>query len=328
MPPAALALVAILAHAAASQQPPPAVPAPTTQAAAPAYVPERVFDTRRNVFVDFEVMLAELSRTDAVFVGEQHDDSNTHRLELALLDGLRRRAVPVLLSLEMFERDVQESLDRYLGGAIDEQAFLKGARPWPRYATDYRDLVELARTQRWTVLAANVPRRLAATVAKGGREAIEALPPADRALAAADLQCPHDAYFEKFKAAVPGHGAGTPGKTDKPGTAPDPAKAAQAERDAAATLERYYLSQCLKDETMAESIVQALGRRGPAAGTLVHVNGAFHSDFGLGTAERVRRRMPAARSLVVSMVPVPDIDTVAPSGEDLRRADFLVYTVK
>ena len=52
-------------------------------------------------------MLADLARADAVFVGEQHDDPNTHRLELAILEGLTRRGVPVIVALEMFERDVQ-----------------------------------------------------------------------------------------------------------------------------------------------------------------------------------------------------------------------------
>ena len=57
-------------------------------------------------------MLADLARADVVFVGEQHDDPNTHRLEAAILEGLRRRGVPVTLSLEMFERDTQAGLNR------------------------------------------------------------------------------------------------------------------------------------------------------------------------------------------------------------------------
>ena len=52
------------------------------ESAAPAYVPERVYDTQRGAF-DFEAMLADLVRADVVFVGEQHDDPNTHRLEQA-----------------------------------------------------------------------------------------------------------------------------------------------------------------------------------------------------------------------------------------------------
>ena len=52
-----------------------------------SYVPQRVFDTRQKGYGDFESMLADLARADAVFVGEQHDDPNTHRLELAILEG-------------------------------------------------------------------------------------------------------------------------------------------------------------------------------------------------------------------------------------------------
>ena len=59
----------------------------------------------------------------------------------------------------------------------------------------------------------------------------------------------------------------------------------------------------------------------------MHFNGAFHSDFGPGTAERVRRRLNGRRVAVVSMLPVKDLDALAPAGDDLKRADYLVYTV-
>jgi len=276
------------------------------------YVPERVYDTRRQAFSDFEVMLADLARADIVFVGEQHDDSNTHRLEAAILDGLRRRGAEVTLSLEMFERDVQPALDEYLAGKMPEDALLKTARPWPRYATDYRALVEMARAEQWPVVAANVPRRLAAEAAKSGKPGIDGLSPDDRALVGGNLQCPLDAYFERFSQSMGSHPASGTEKTSS------------GERKA--TAERYYFSQCVKDETMAESIAGALERstRRP----IVHVNGAFHSDFGQGTVERTRRRAEGRRIVVVSIVPVKDIDAAAPSAEDLRRADYLLYTTK
>jgi uncharacterized iron-regulated protein len=60
----------------------------------------------------------------------------------------------------------------------------------------------------------------------------------------------------------------------------------------------------------------------------VHITGAFHAEFGTGTAERVRRRLPGRRVAVVSMIPLADLDALAPGAEDLKRADYLVYTVK
>ena len=91
------------------------------------------------------------------------------------------------------------------------------------------------------------------------------------------------------------------------------------------TTERYYFSQCVKDETMAEAIATGFDQYNRKL--VVHVNGAFHSDFGQGTAERVRRRLNGRRVAVVSVLPVKDLDALAPAGEDLARADYLVYTV-
>lgn len=262
--------------------------------------------------MDFEVMLADLTSADVVFVGEQHDDPNTHRLELAILEGLKRRKTAPVVSLEMFERDVQAPLDAYLSGTATEEETLKAARPWPRYQTDYRGLVELAKANGWPVVAANVPRRIAAAVAKTGSDGIGQLPPDDRALVAKDLQCPEDAYFERFAKTMGSH--------------PAPNQTPEEQR---AMMLRYYWSQCVKDETMAEAIAAAAAsERSESGGPVVHYNGAFHSDFGLGTAERVRRRLPGKRIVVISMLPVENLDLLEPAGEDLQRADYLVYTTK
>ena len=268
--------------------------------APPSYVPQRVFDTRLNTFTDFEAMLADVSQADAVMVGEQHDDPNTHRLELAILEGLVRRNVSVIVSLEMFERDVQPILDRYLAGEIPEKEFLAGSRPWPRYATDYRPLVEFARARKLRVIAANVPRRMASDVSRKGLGAIEASPD-DRGFAAKTLDCPSSgSYFDRFAAAMGGHQGATA---------------------------NFYYAQCVKDETMGESIADAFAKTSGRV-AIVHVNGAFHSDFREGTAHSARQRMPGRRVAVVSVLPVADLDTLKPAGEDLKRADFLIYTLK
>lgn len=303
-----LGLAGLLAQTPAAQS----APAPDPQAASQvSYVPERVYDTARGAFTDFEVMLADLAKADVVFVGEQHGDPNSHRLEAAILHGLLRRGIAPTVSLEMFERDTQAALDAYLKGDRSEDDFLAVSRPWPRYASDYKPLVETARAHQWPVIASNVPRRLAQLVAKEGTDALDTLPPEDRPLIASELQCPEDTYYERFTATMGSH----------PVAGED--KSAAEER-----MRRYYWSQCLKDETMAESIAAELSREGRRPGPVVHYNGAFHSDFGLGTAERVRRRVPDRRTVVVSLLPVADLDAVSPGEEDLKRADYLVYTTK
>ena len=281
--------------------------------AAQAYVPNRVFDTRKGAFTDFESMTADLAKADVVFVGEQHDDPNTHRLELAILEGLARRGRNVTLSLEMFERDAQEPLEHFLMGHMTEPEFLKVSRPWPRYATDYKPLVDFAVSKEWPVVAANVPRPIASEVAKGGLEVLASKSGDDRKLFAADLKCPvDDGYFKRFAEVMGGHPA--------PGAAADEARR---------TTERYYFSQCVKDETMAESIASSFNasRSGDKRPVIVHYNGAFHSDYRQGTAERVARRLPNARIAVVSVKPVKDLDAIVVSDDDRKVGEFVVWTI-
>jgi len=76
---------------------------------------------------------------------------------------------------------------------------------------------------------------------------------------------------------------------------------------------------------MGESVARAFAAAPPRV-LVVHVNGAFHSDYGLGTAERVKRRLPGKRVVVVSFVPVHDLDKVGPKPEH-TLADYIVFTL-
>ena len=102
-------------------------------ALAESWAPHRVYDSHHKRFSDFETLAAEAARADVVFLGEQHDDPATHRMELALLQAVARRRGNVVLTLEMFERDVQPILNQYLAGTVSEDRFLRGSRPWPNY---------------------------------------------------------------------------------------------------------------------------------------------------------------------------------------------------
>jgi uncharacterized iron-regulated protein len=279
-------------------------------AAVSSYTPHRVYRTKKKRFDDFESMLADAAKADVVFLGEEHDDPGTHRLERAALEGIGRRRGKVVLALEMFERDAQPSLNDYLAGKLGEAQFLKVSRPWPKYATDYRPMIELAKAKGWPVIAGNVPRRLASLIGRKGLIGVDSLPLADRALIAAQLTCPRDKYFDRFKETMgdmSGHGA----------------KITPAE--AAAMVGRFYDAQCVKDETMGEAVAAA--RAASPDAVVVHVNGSFHSDFRMGTAERVKNRLAGARIVVINFAPVSDLD--AADGKKLRKiGDYVVFTLK
>src|SRR5579872_1431227 len=115
------------------------------------HAPDPLVDGRDYVITShgaprtFDAMIAELGSADVVFIGEEHDQTMGHALEMAILQGLSTHTAPRALSLEMFERDVQLVLDEYLAGHITEASFLQAARPWPNYKTDYRPLVEFCK---------------------------------------------------------------------------------------------------------------------------------------------------------------------------------------
>jgi uncharacterized iron-regulated protein len=285
------------------------LPPPPVTASELRYTPHRVYDTKRKRFVDLETLIAAVARTDVAFLGEFHNDPGTHALQAAVLEGIaRRRNDTIVLALEMFERDVQPHLDAYLADSISEADFLAASRPWGNYRTDYRPMVELAKARGWPVVAGNVPRRLASVVARRGLSALDSVPEGDRPLLAAQNSCPRDEYFRRFREVMgdmTGHGM-----TLTPEQVED-------------MVWRTYEAQCVKDEVMGESIVRA---REAHRTLVVHANGAFHSDYRLGTVERVRRRAPRTRTLVVSFVPVTDLD--AASGRERRRlGDYVVFTL-
>jgi uncharacterized iron-regulated protein len=236
--------------------------------------------------------------SDVAFLGELHDNQAGHDFYAALAERVLELAAehdrPVSLSLEMFERDSQDLLDGYLAGRLTEEQFLAAARPWPDYARHYRPLVEAFRRAGGAVIAANVPRRVAARI---GREGFESGRGSVFAAHGVDLrEGEYKRRFMETMSAMAGHGMAM----------------------SAASLERFYAAQVVKDDTMAESIAEHLA--GAPEGTLVlHACGRFHSDYGLGTVERLTARRPDLEVLVFSMSPradaVADLSGTPPTGD-------------
>jgi uncharacterized iron-regulated protein len=301
-------LTALSSSPVVAQSPAPAAAA--NQAAVRQYEPHRLYNTKTRRFGDLESLIKRIaSEADVVYLGEFHNDPGTHVLQAAILEGVRRRrSDAIVLSLEMFERDVQAQLDAYLAGRISEDEFLASSRPWGNYGSDYRPMVELAKASNWPVVGGNIPRRLAQVVSRRGLAALDSVPETDRPFFAAENVCPRDEYWERFRQTMgdmSGHGMQlTPEQVEQ-------------------MVWRTYQAQCVKDEAMAESIVAARA----AHNTLViHANGAFHSDFGLGTAARVKRRDRRVRQIVVSFVPVQDLDA-ADGRAHRKRGDYIVFTL-
>lgn len=110
-------------------------------------------------------LASKLQKYDVVFFGEYHDQSEIHQYELELLEAMyKAKGAKLALSMEMFEVDNQSKLNNFLADTLSEENFLAASRPWPNYRTDYAPLVNFAKEKKMPVIAANVPRFLAAHV--------------------------------------------------------------------------------------------------------------------------------------------------------------------
>ncbi len=273
--------------------------------AARAQTPEPGLFTADGRPASWEQFLETAGAVEVVFLGEQHDDTVAHRRQLRVLEALQQRyghKRPLVLSLEMFERDVQLVLDEYREGLITEAQFLEAARPWQNYARDYRPLVEFARTHGWTILAANAPRRYVNRVSRLGREALAALSPQARAyLPPLPYPEPSDLYRRRFLKLMHGAGQG-PMHVDP---------------------ERLLQAQALWDATMAYTLAEHLMRQPDAL--IVHVTGAFHVEGRLGTPEMLLRYRPGTRMLVMVLRPSADPHRFDPA-QHMGLGDFVWLT--
>jgi uncharacterized iron-regulated protein len=263
------------------------------------------------------VTVAEAAETlagfDVVFYGEAHGHDGVHLEQMRLLRELYERDPRWVLSLEQFERDVQPVLDDYLAGRIGEATLIDKGRAWPNYATSYRPLVVFAKEHHLPVVAAEAPRWAVSCVGQWGPDILGQFTPLERTWVAADLHVTPGAYrdkYMKFLGASPAHEGG-----------------AASAPDAAANAQRSFSAQVLRDDTMAESIADALHKH--PGYKVLHLTGSFHSSQFLGTVERLRLRDPALKIAVIDPVEVekPDAPGFAADAVSGGTVLQLIYPI-
>ncbi len=239
-----------------------------------------------------------LAEADVIFLGEQHDSAEGHAVQLALTKAVAERRGQIVLSMEMLERDSQRLVDMYLDGEIDQEAFRSTARLWPNYQAHYEPAVEFAREGGHDVLAANVYRPVASRVAREGLDSVMG-----EVWAAAAVDASPGEYRDRFDAVMSGHGG-----VDEE------------------VMDRFFAAQCIKDDTMAESIARRIACDPGEPPVVIHWNGRFHSDFGLGTVERLRSRQPDLNIAVVSML--TDVQLSRPLAEEVMNQGHYIILVQ
>jgi uncharacterized iron-regulated protein len=289
--------------------------------------------------VSLGMVVAAMQFHEVVFVGETHDDPTAHLVELKLLraidstlaasDPNEQRPRDITLSVEFFQRDVQGIVDEYLAGLITEKAFLGDVRPWPRYMTDYRPLIEYARNEGLKVVAANAPRRYANLVTRRGKESLQQLSP-DAQFWLPPLPFPEasDEYRDQWISAVEEVvrleqdpcGRSLPDSLRSEDSTTVSHHPSIGHHDA---MGNQFDAQLLWDATMGYSIADHLLRS--PEDLVIHIVGSFHVERGTGAPEYLEIYRPGSSAMTVVIRPVDDIERFEPAP-DGQWGDFVIQT--
>lgn len=223
-------------------------------------------------------VFADLAQADVIYVGEAHTIDRHHAVQLGVLQELHERGRALTLCMEQLEARDQATIDRFNAGALTFEQLateLAWAKKWKNYA-DYRALCEFAQQKQIPVRALNAPREVIRAVSRGG--GLAKLPPEQRAALAAEIELNDPPYERLLNLQLAVH------------LAMDPAK-----------LRPVFEAQVARDETMAANIVAARALKGPDGSprAAVVVAGTGHVRYGLGTPDRVRRRLPGTVDRIV-----------------------------
>lgn len=246
--------------------------------------------------IEYKTMIQDLAQQDVVLFGEFHNNSIVHWLELQVMKHLAQKK-SLTFGLEMFERDQQSVLNEYLSHQIDEKKWDTITRFWNNYPTDYRPMIEYAKTHQIPVIATNVTRKYASQLYKQGEESLFNLPKEELQYIA-PLPFPYDPELPSYKKMMEMFG-------DSDHANPNFPKA-----------------QAIKDATMAYSIAQNY----KPSTLCYHINGSYHSNDYEGIYWYLKQYAPYLAIKTITVVEADDVQQF--DQEQTPKADYIFYIPK
>ncbi|MBI3135550.1 MAG: ChaN family lipoprotein [Bacteroidetes bacterium] len=262
-----------------------------------------IYSTRDGKELKPADIIGEIDSVDVLFFGEEHNDSIGHALQMILFEELYNvYGSNATLSMEMFDRDVQQIMDEYLQGLIKRSYFIKDAKVWSNYK-DYEPMVEFAKEKGLSVVCANAPFRYVNIASSKGIDGLMKLSEsAKNAMAPLPYTLASGAYADKLNALM-GHDPNDP--KSKPAYDMIP-------------------GQSLWDATMAYSIYQAMQKN--SAAKILHLNGRFHTEERFGIVQRLAEFDAAITSKVITLIG-DDANYPNVKLDDYKHlGDFVIFT--
>lgn len=243
---------------------------------------------------DYTALLSEAKKADIVLFGELHDNPVIHWLQKELTKDLfADKKDKLVLGAEMFEVDDQIAINEYLEGRISEKTLKDEVKLWTNFATDYKPLLDFAKTNKLKFVAANIPRRYANMVYSRGTACLDSINPEAKKWIA-PLPFKYDGNVKAYKDIFEnsgGHGGDNLPK-----------------------------SQAIKDATMAHFIMKNWSK----GQLFLHYNGAYHSNHHSAIEWYLKQQNPNIKVMVISSTEQDDISKL--KEESIDSGDFIIVT--
>lgn len=216
------------------------------------------------------------SRQRAVLLGEHHDNPDHHRWQLQVVAGLYALHPDMVLGFEMFPREVQPVLDRWVAGELSEEEFLAQSNwrgNWNFDPALYLPVFHFARLNHVPMLALNVSRELFQEVQRKGWEAI----PPERRQGITDPATPSRDYLEMLAGSFVQHRPAQSGHEQK--------GLDQFSPEEKQAFKRFVEGQQLWDRAMAQAVADVA--RKAKAPLVVGMMGSGHMMDGFGVPHQL-----------------------------------------
>ena len=132
---------------------------------------EKIFHTNTNSESSFDDMINDLKQKRIVMIGETHTNQLHHDVQYEVIKGLVEAGKPVVFALEMYNPNQNEVLAAWSSGKTDVNTFLEQTdflTTWSHNYRYYRAIFEYAREKKIPIYGANVERKYASKIGRGG----------------------------------------------------------------------------------------------------------------------------------------------------------------
>ena len=227
--------------------------------------------------VSFDQMQNVISSSRVIYIGETHDNTEAHRVQLEIIGDLMRRfPEKISVGMEMFRRSAQQDLDRWSKGELSLDHFKKLFRKnWGNGYPLYKPIFDFINKNHIPLIGLK-PSKKTENLFRNNEQ-----PSDQNNLPQIDFD---DRYHRPFSMSIfGGHQA----------------------------MEKPYRMLLLWEETMAQTVADFLMDPSNINSKLVVLAGGFHVQYGFGIPKRAFRRVPHSYSIIL-----PTTTELPPELED------------